>query len=117
MGTEARVYEQCVGKSVHSVQSAAVLHHTEVYSLRRTHSEEIISHMHSHEPAPTHTLMHGHKTHLSSSCLFWDCVKTGLMTKGLEILFTFADCIRWHSIRLDWLILVLVHRNMFGCCL
>lgn len=79
MRSELRVDEQCVGKSVHSVQSAAVLHHTEVYSLRRTHSEEIISHMPSHEPAPTHTythtLMHEHKTHPSTSCLFWDCVK------------------------------------------
>lgn len=75
MRTDVRVSEQCVGKSVQSVQSAAGLRHTEVYSLRQTHSEEIISHMHSHEPAPTHTLMHEHKTDLSTSCLFWDCVE------------------------------------------
>lgn len=54
------------GKRTPCAESAGVLHHTEVHSLRRTHSEEIISHMHSHEPAPTHTLTHEHKAHLST---------------------------------------------------
>lgn len=79
---------------VSQLLSYSTLHHTapsstEVYSLRRTHSEEIISHILVHtslrEHTHTHTLMDEHKTLLSRSRLFWDwCVNIfnrGLMTQ------------------------------------